>query len=546
MHLFVVAAVAWVLLGCQGTVGSPPSPVDDGERPEAPSVRLDDGSVYHPLPAAMRRLSRAQIQRSVQLVFGEDIEVDLPGDIDAAPESYRSVTASSATVGRRSVEVYEEAALGVAEQVLARAERYPELSDCAASPSVVCAKKAAQSFGERLFRRPLDAEEQDRFARIVEAGGDTLEARQLGLRYTLAALLVAPSFLYAHHRGDAVAEGVRRFTDRELATRLSLFLWGSIPDDVLLRAAANGELGTPEGVETHVRRMLDDPRAEGLATRFFEEAWRVHRLDGGAKSEEVFPDWSDHVAELYRTEFDLTLRHLVMRHDEDLREIFLGDQTWANAELGELYGVEVVGEEWQQMRLPVERHGLLTSGAVMAANANPDRTSPTHRGLFILSQFLCGSTPEPPEGVDLSILDREGLTGRQIVELHLGEPTCAGCHQVFDPLGLAFERFDAIGRYRTEEQGAPIDVRVELDGRTFDGSEPLARALVEDGRLPRCIAQNLYSYAFGTRAGSDQAPLTDRLGEQFAARDWSFRELVVALAASDGFRLYRDESEGSE
>lgn len=526
-----------LLVGCQGTFSDPAPwrPGDDRIRGEfyAPEVNI-------------RRLTREQIQNAVGEVFGDDVTVSLPEDVDAVPESFTSIQASQATVTRRSAELYEESALGVAQQVIANADRYPELVDCAPDPTASCARDAIARFGQPLFRRPLEDGELDRFSQIVEAGGDTLEARQMGLEYALAGLLIAPSFLYLHHRGEDVGDGVRRFDDHELAERLAFFLWDSIPDEELLRAAADGELSSADGVEAQVRRMLVDERADDLATRFFSEAWRVNHLDGGSKSAAVFPDWNDTVAELYRTEFDLTLRNLVMEQNEDLRNLFTGETTWANAELGALYGIEVEGDEWREVPLPPERHGLLTSGAVMAANANPNRTSPTHRGLFVLSQFLCGETPEPPEGIDLTIEGGDELTGRQVVEMHLEEEYCAGCHQAFDPLGLTFEAFDAAGAYRTEELGQPIDTSAEVDGQLLAGSRDLAELFVEDSRVPACIARNLYGFAVGTRASAEQIPLTAALGGHLTRSDWSFTELVVALATSDEFRLYREASEDDQ
>lgn len=526
-----------LLVGCQGTFTEP--------RPWRPGDSRYNGAFAAP-EVSMRRLTRSQIQNAVTAVFGDGITVSLPDDIDAVPESFASIEASHATVTRRSAELYEESAVGVAQQVIANADRYPELADCAPDPTASCARDAIARFGAQLFRRPLEDGELDRFSQIVEAGGDPLEARQIGLEYALAGLLLAPSFLYLHHQGEDVGEGLRRFGDHELAERLAFFLWDSIPDEELLRAAADGELSDANGVEAQVRRMLVDERAQDLATRFFSEAWRVNHLDGGSKSPAVFPDWSDEVADLYRTEFDLTLRNLVMDQNEDLRRLFTGETTWANSELGALYGIEVEGEEWREVPLPPERHGLLTSGAVMAANANPNRTSPTHRGLFVLSQFLCGETPEPPEGIDLTIEGGDDMTGRQIVEMHLSEQYCAGCHQEFDPLGLTFESFDAAGAYRTEELGQPIDTTVELDGQVLNGSHDLAQFFVEDERVPACLARNLYGMAVGTRAADEQLPFTNALGAHLTSTEWSFTELVVALTTSDEFRIYRDASEDAQ
>ncbi len=524
-----LAAIA-ALAGCQGVV-TEPSFTEPGARPGtfvAPTVEI-------------QRMTAPQIERAVHQVFGPDVSVTLPADIDARPETFSSVEASRATVTRRTAELYEESALDVAGQVMAAAERYPSLAGCAPDPSAACARDAIGAFGGALFRRPLEPTELDRLSGIVEAGGADPEARRLGLQHAIAALLIAPSFLYAHHRGEPVeGEDHRRFTDWELANRLALFLWSSIPDEELLRAAEAGELGHEEGLEAQTRRMLADERADGLASRFFSEAWRVHHLDGDSKSTQAFPAWTAEMAALYRTELDLTIEQRIMREDADVRTLFVGDTTFMNGALAELYGVEVEGDDWAEVPLPPERVGVLTSGAVMAANANPNRTSPTHRGLFVLSQFLCGSLPNPPEGLDLSALDATGLTGRQIVEAHLEAPSCAGCHAVFDPLGLAFEGFDAIGMHRTEELGQPIDVSVEVGGRALDGPRELAEYLVDDPRTPRCIAHNLYGFAMGANAGDAQRALTGHLGDRFAGGGWSFTELVVALVTSDGFRLYRE------
>ena len=513
--------------GCTGLVVEPAGETEAGAPPlfKAPTTPI-------------RRLTITQIENSVHAVFGDGITVELPSDVDASPETFSSIEAGRATVSRRTAETYEDAAVAIAEQVMADADRYPELAGCATSPDEACSRAVLAAFGEQLFRRPLEAEELDRYVAVVTAAGAEPEARQVGLTYAIGALLASPSFLYLHHQGEEGPDGERRFTDEELAGRLAIFIWDAIPDPELVQAARSGELRSAAGIEAQARRMLADPRARGLATRFFSEAWRVHLLDEGAKSTEAFPDWSAEVASLYRQEFNLFLERRVMENDEDLRVLFTSETTYANAALGELYGIDVEGEEFVEAPLPDERRGLITSGAVMAANANPDRTSPTHRGIFVLGQFLCGSTPDPPEGIDLSVLDRtDGMTGREIVELHLSEPSCAGCHQVFDPLGLAFESFDAMGRYRTEEEGQPVDARVEYEDVEMEGALELVDFLVADERTPECLARNLYSFAVGAPVSRHQVRFTQTLG-QGLAESWSFHDLVVAIVTSPEYRRF--------
>jgi hypothetical protein len=313
-------------------------------------------------------------------------------------------------------------------------------------------------------------------------------------------------------------------------------VWNEAPDDELLTAAERGELATAEGVERHASRLLDDPRAKSLAARFLMESWNVAVLRETDKNMERFPEWSRELLADMRREVELFLEELTYERDGDLFEIFDGRTTFANDRLAAFYGLDASSSEPVQVALDDTRAGLLTSGAVIAANSPSDRSTPTERGVFILERVLCNDLPDPPP--DALVRAQEELAmiepgnERDFIVRRLSDPYCGGCHGTIDPLGMVFDDYDAIGRFR--EGGDQIG---EIGGEPYASIAELATALRDDQRAKRCMTDRFYTYATAHVATDGEQVVVDETTATFDAMGRSFRELVLTVVTSDGFRL---------
>jgi hypothetical protein len=505
----------------------------------------DDGSVAGlvPGPGGMRRLTNQQYANSIADVFGPEVQLDSLLEPDESTEAFLSIGAFKVGTSELGVEQYQDAAYEIALQVFGNRASYPLLDNCrptdAADP---CISEFIGYYGLRLWRRPLTDEELQRHVALVSAEGTTEEALDLGLQYALAALLQSLNFVYVVQVGEPDSgSAFLRYTDWEMASRLSYGLWDSVPDDALLEAAERGELVTHDGVREQAERMLLEPRARGLATRFFAENFGVLSLSESDKNPEVYPLWTAELVDALKKEFEWFLEDLVVERDGDIREIFDAKTTFVDPVLAEFYGLPAPETNGDQAELDDTRWGLLTSGAVIAANSPSDRTSPTHRGKFVLEQLLCSSVPPPPPNVSDELPtdeeDTEPETLREILERHRNDPTCSGCHSLMDPLGFTFENYSGIGEYRTEDNGLPVDAAGEFEGTQLDSVADLAAYLRQDERTGPCIARQLFRFAVGHEIADGEQVAIDDLSARYAEDGHSFQGLVIELVSSEGFRL---------
>ena len=516
---------------------------DDGLTEDGPPAEVEFA------PATMRRLTQEQYRNSLTDIFGSSLSLDFPLEPDEQTEAFQSIGASKVATSDRGVEQYFEAAVLVAQQVVSGADPAGLLKDCAPdSANDPCVRTFLSHYGRLLFRRPLTDEELERFGGIVGAGGGGADTLRLGITYALAAMLQSPDFLYLIIEGEPEPEGGLRSTDYEMASRLSYLIWNTTPDDKLLSLAEEGRLTTDEDLLEAVDDMLDDPRGERLVTRFFAENWGILGTDARDKNPELFPTWSEELWNAYMSEFDLTLRDIAVTRDSDLREVFTGRETFIDDLLAQTYGMQATGGNgFEATALPNERHGLLTSGALLAATSPSARTSPTRRGLFVMEYLLCEEIPPPPEGVATDLVSQpdpdDFRTNRERLEEHRVNPACAGCHAVFDPAGLVFENYDAIGRFRTEVNDVEIDPSGEFGGIQLDDVGDLADYLHSDPRASHCMAERFMAFATGHHPGRGGAPAIDALNDEFADRSYRFAALVRATVLSAYFRRFTVEGD---
>ncbi|WP_437910518.1 DUF1592 domain-containing protein [Sorangium sp. So ce327] len=411
-----------------------------------------------------------------------------------------------------------------------------------------CARQFVQDFGRRAYRRPLEASEVDRLMRAYAAGRTDGSFRE-GIEVVLRAALQSPKFLFRlelRHDLDASSSRVR-LDPYEMASRLSYLVWASGPDDELLDAAEAGLLDTREQLAERTRQMLEHPRARRAVTEFYKQWLNLGKLETIVKEESQFPGYDDELVAGIRAETPAFVEHVLWSGDHKLSSLLTLPVGFATESVAELYGVTVPpGSTTPQLveLPPDQRSGVLTQPAFLAVHAHPDQTSPVLRGKAIRSKFMCQDPPPPPDDVDLTPpTGEEGVTARERFNQHASNARCAGCHQLMDPIGFAFENFDAVGAYRTEEGGQVIDVSGEMvlsddmDG-PFVGVRQLAEKLAGSAQVRECLATQWFRYTAGRFENIDDECSLDGLRAGFHGSEGDLVELIVATTQTDAF-LYR-------
>jgi mono/diheme cytochrome c family protein len=405
-----------------------------------------------------------------------------------------------------------------------------------------CAVEIVSALARRGYRRSVAPDEMDAlmaFFRMGAADGGF----ERGVQHALRAILASPAFIFRIERDPAaLAAGTPyRVSDPELATRLSFFLWSSIPDDELLDLAQRNQLRVPETLEGQVRRMLVDERAEALVRHFAGQWLHVRNLQSIAPDRFEFPDFDDNLRHAFQREVELFVDS-VIREDRNVLELLTADYTFVNERLARHYGIKhIYGSHFRRVTLTEDaRKGLLGKGGVLVVTSNPDRTSPVKRGQWILENLL--GTPPPPPPPDVPALEEvdagRPLTMRERMEVHRANPVCASCHQIMDPLGLAMENFDAVGVWRTHEAGRAIDATGELAGGTHvDGVVMLREALLErPAVLVQTITEKLLTYALRRGLEAGDMPTVRAIVRQSADDGYRLSSLILGIVQSAPFQ----------
>jgi hypothetical protein len=406
-----------------------------------------------------------------------------------------------------------------------------------------CAVDIVTNLAERAFRRPVTDADLDELMAFYEAGSSE-GGFQRGVRDALSAILASPHFLYRLESG--VDAGAVTLNDLELASRLSFFLWGSLPDEELLDLAHESRLGEPDVLTEQVRRMLADPRALSLVDDFAFQWLDVAKLDEITPDRGQFPHASGLLdpRDLLKQELRLFIDS-ILRSDRSVVDLMTADHTFLNERLAMLYGIETVkGARFRRVTLgDDQRRGLLGKGAILMLTAYPNRTSPVVRGAWILDRILGAPPPEPPLDVPELPQNARGepaRTLRERLEQHRENPTCFACHGIMDPLGLALENFNTVGQFRTHDPDTltPIDSAGELpDGRPITGPDDLRQALVaQPDRFVQTFTENLLTYALGRSLDYRDMPAVRKIVDRAEAEDYRFESIVVGIVSSDAFR----------
>jgi hypothetical protein len=528
--------------GVVGTAGSA----------QPPPSTLPAPAQFKPAPAGLRRLTVAQYRNSIGDLLGPGVTVPADLEPDTSLSGFASIGASLVSLSPHLVEQLETAALNVAHQALAdTAPGRATLVGCtpAGVTDDACTTMFLTKLGRRAWRRPLTPDEITTYVMLANGIQTSSKSFYGGLEYGLAGLLESPHFLYREELGAPAAgmPGVLAFDDHELATRLSFFLWNTTPDDALLDAADARQLSQGAGFATQVARLLASPRAATGTRTFFSEYYRLADLDALPQLPSIFPQKTDTLGPAMREETLRFLADVATAANGDMRSIFDSPTTFVNAELARLYGlpagVAPAGStDFVKTTLPDAglRVGYLGQGSFLALNAHSDVTSPTYRGKFIREMLMCQTVPPPPMNVPplpQNVVGAAPQTMRQKLAVHRAVEPCKTCHTLMDPIGLAYENFDAIGATRTMDAGQVIDPSGDLDGMAFKNPRELATLLHGNARVMDCLARNLYRYVTGHVESTDEEAAVLQLAQGFKTGKFQYASLVSSMVNSAGFTL---------
>jgi Protein of unknown function (DUF1592)/Protein of unknown function (DUF1588)/Protein of unknown function (DUF1585)/Protein of unknown function (DUF1587)/Protein of unknown function (DUF1595) len=408
-----------------------------------------------------------------------------------------------------------------------------------------CARRIIETLATRAYRRPVEREQlstlMDFYAQGREQGGF-----ESGIELALRRILASPEFVFRFERVDPkLAPGdIYRVDDLELASRLSFFLWSSIPDDELLAVATSNRLHEPPTLRKQVERMLGDPRSQAFIENFAGQWLYLRNLEVKGGAVEEFPDFDDNLRQAFRTETEMLFASVV-RENRSLLDILTADYTFVNERLARHYGIEgVYGSEFRRVPVTDEaRRGILGHGSILMVTSYPNRTSPVQRGVWVLENIVGAPIPTPPPNVpaleESAGPKNQPRTLRAQMELHRSKPFCEGCHKIMDPVGLALENFDAIGRWRTEEHGEPINTKARLvDGTEIDGVVDLRKALLKySDRFVQTTVEKLLTYALGRGLEYYDMPVVREITRGAANNDYRFDDLIMGIVASEPFRM---------
>lgn len=537
--LFLVVSCAG-LAACVGELGDAPgsSSTDPPIQPQACGVAVQPG------PAPIRRMTRFEYDNTVRDLLGDTTHP--AADFGAEEEALGfNNNAANLVTSSALAEKYMVAAERIAERATqAMSSVVP--CDPAAIGEEACAQQFIASFAKRAFRRPVAQEEADMLLGVYQVGRADGDFRN-GIEMVIEVALQSPAFLYRVEFGvtPRPGEATVRLDSWETASRLSYFLWGSMPDPDLFAAAEAGKLTTKEEIAAQARRMLDEPRAREATGDFHQQWLHYDRIASVGKDAALFPGWSPSMGQLMRAETSAFIDHVVFEDGGDLHALLTAPYSFMNKDLAAFYGVSgPAGDAFERVDLdPTQRAGILTTGTLLTINAHSNQTSPVHRGKLVREQLFCAQMPPPPKEVNITVPEpKAGSTARERFAEHSQNKACSGCHELMDGIGFGFENYDAVGRYRTEEDGKPIDAsgsiaRSDVDG-SFDGAVAMSKKLAESHQVERCYTTQWFRYAYGRGESAEDACTVAALGDQFAETGGDIKELIVALTQTDAF-LYR-------
>lgn len=491
--------------------------------------------------SAVRRLTRREYLNTVRdLLQDPQIpEPELPVDGTFSLFVNNGGTPVSALAAGQYLASAEALSLRVA-------SRLKQLVPCdPASSEAACTVKFVDEFGSRAFRRPLTQTEHDVFLSIYTAARTGSDDHTAALRWVVAAFLQSPRFLHHIEVGDPTrAEGeLVPLTGYEIAARLSYFYWQTVPDDELRAAAASGALNTAEGIHAQATRLLADPRARAVVVDFHRQVLELDRLANLQKDATLFPDYTPQLKTSMKAETEAFIDFVYWEGDGKLSTLLTADYSFVDATLAKVYGApDVTSTTPTRVQFPAgQRSGLLTQASFLSMNAHADQTSPVLRGKFVRERLLCQELAAPPPGVETIKAPEPGLTTRERFAEHSENPACGGCHVMMDPIGFGFENYDAVGAFRTLDNGLPVDASGELTNAgevsgKFEGAVAMGAKLAQSRLVHACTAEQWLAWATQRAVGSKDACSVESLADAFFAAGGDLKALLLAIPTSDAFR----------
>ncbi len=492
----------------------------------------------------VRLLSQEQYFNSLGYVFGPDITVAAHFTPFRRTDGLVETGASAAGVTSGQIDEFQRTAMAMADQIVGPQHRN-FLVPCAPrnenAADQGCAEKFIRPVGRLLYRRPLTKDQESALLDLAGRSAEKLADFYGGLAVAINAMLISPDFLFLidTYEPDPAHPGGVRLDGFSYATRLSLLLWNSAPDDELIRSAQTGELQTPAGRARQVDRLLSSVRLETGVRAFFDDMLGFDDLVSLSKDARIYPTFSGVTLQDAREQTLRTIIDQLISKKQDYRDLFTTRDTFISPSLAAVLRVPAP-PGWSSYTSPEgsPRVGLLTQISFLSGHAHPGRSSPTLRGKALRELLLCQAVPRPPPNVDFSIIENPNSTlktARERLTAHRANPVCAGCHKLTDPIGLALENFDGAGQFRETERGAPIDASGSLDGREFTDSLGLGRALHDHPALPACLVRRVYSYAIGSPVPASDKTALPELTKGFAEAGFRLPDLLRAVALSSGF-----------
>jgi hypothetical protein len=407
-----------------------------------------------------------------------------------------------------------------------------------------CAGTILSRMARLAYRRPVTNADVQTLMVFFNSGRHDGGSFDCGIQFALERLLVDPDFLLRVHRATS-ASAAPRISDIELASRLSFFLWSSIPDDRLLTLAEHGELASPATLEEEVRRMLADSRATDALVNDFAAQWlNLRRVEEVVVDPDRYPNYDESLLQAFKQETELFIAS-TLREDRSIVDLLNADYTFVNERLARHYGIPgIYGSRFRRVTLPNhnQRGGILAEGALLATTSYPDRTSPVLRGKWLLNNIFGLAIPPPPADVDRNLETKPGakpVTMRERLAQHRQDPSCNGCHSVIDPLGFALENFDVIGGWRSvDELGKPIDASgATVGGTKIEGLTGLRALLLDQPeQFPRTVTEKLMAYALGRRLEYYDRPAVRKIVRDAAANDYRWSSVILGIVESPNFR----------
>ncbi|MBN1238121.1 MAG: DUF1592 domain-containing protein [Gammaproteobacteria bacterium] len=410
-----------------------------------------------------------------------------------------------------------------------------------------CAREIISTLAGTAFRRPATDADLEEIMGFFVAGREDGGSFDHGIEAALQRILADPEFIYRSEiePAEVPAGSPYRISDLELASRLSFFLWSSIPDQELIRLGSENRLHEPDVLRQQVERMIADPRSAAFIENFTGQWLNVRGIKAVEPVVDLFPNFDSTLREAYRREIELFFASII-HEDRSILDLLTADYTFVNERLARHYGIpDVYGSQFRRVELGPEldeRRGLLGKGALLTITSDAARTSPVKRGKWFLETFLGISPPDPPPGVETDLAPVEGeapKTLRARLEAHRTDPNCASCHKIFEPMGLAMENFDAVGKWRTEDAGNPIDpTGVTNDGTPLDGVRSLRELTVQNGELfAQVVTEKLLTYAIGRGLEYQDMPLIRSITRSAAENDYRFSSLLMGVIESPAFTM---------